>query len=162
MCYLSLALKFNQLNLPEPLMRAVEDLGFESPTPIQAQALPVLLDSRDLAGQAQTGTGKTACFLLAAMTRLLETERPADGPVEAAEVPEAAVECLSPIRLDDRLSCDFDSASVRVGLYVLDCQKAAQQQQCSPAADISISETSTSTDESPVSTIDVDADASTI
>ena len=54
-------------------------MGFETPTPIQAEALPALLDNRDLAGQAQTGTGKTACFLLAAMTRLLETKRPEDG-----------------------------------------------------------------------------------
>jgi ATP-dependent RNA helicase RhlB len=67
------------MNLPEPLLRAVEDLGFETPTPIQSKALPVLLGGSDLAGQAQTGTGKTACFLLAAMTRLLETKRPKNG-----------------------------------------------------------------------------------
>ena len=67
------------MNLPAPLLRAVEDLGFETPTAIQAQALPVLLGGSDLAGQAQTGTGKTACFLLAAMTRLTESNRPKDG-----------------------------------------------------------------------------------
>lgn len=67
------------MNLPAPLLRAVEDLGFETPTAIQAQALPVLLGGSDLAGQAQTGTGKTACFLLAAMTRLTESNRPKNG-----------------------------------------------------------------------------------
>lgn len=71
------------MNLPEALLRAVEDLGFESPTPIQAKALPLLLEGKDVAGQAQTGTGKTACFLLAAMTRLLESERPSDGSPRA-------------------------------------------------------------------------------
>ncbi len=55
------------------------DLGFETATPIQAQGLPHLLGGRDLTGQAQTGTGKTACFLLAAMTRLLESQRPSGG-----------------------------------------------------------------------------------
>ncbi|MGM0574509.1 MAG: DEAD/DEAH box helicase [Myxococcota bacterium] len=72
-------MKFADLNLPEPLLTAVEELGWETPTPIQAQALPHLLDDEDLAGQAQTGTGKTACFLLAAMKKLLEGERPDDG-----------------------------------------------------------------------------------
>ena len=67
------------MNLPAPLLRAVEDLGFETPTAIQAKALPVLLGGSDLAGQAQTGTGKTACFLLAAMTRLTESNRPKNG-----------------------------------------------------------------------------------
>ena len=67
------------MNLPASLLRAVEDLGFETPTAIQAKALPVLLGGSDLAGQAQTGTGKTACFLLAAMTRLTESSRPKDG-----------------------------------------------------------------------------------
>ncbi len=67
-------MKFEELNLPEPLLRAVEDLGFVNPTPIQEQGLPILLEGRDLCGQAQTGTGKTACFLLAAMRRLLADE----------------------------------------------------------------------------------------
>ena len=67
-------LKFSELNLQEPLLRAVEDLGFEHPTPIQEQGLPILLDGNDLCGQAQTGTGKTACFLLATMERLLKDD----------------------------------------------------------------------------------------
>ena len=112
--YLSLALKFKELNLPEPLMRAVEDLGFETPTPIQAQALPVLLDSRDLAGQAQTGTGKTACFLLAAMTRLLETERPSDGS------PRALI--MAPTReLAIQIAEDADRLGVHTDLRIALC-----------------------------------------
>ncbi len=55
---------FDQLGLSEPIFRAVRDLGFEQPTPIQARAIPPLLAGRDLIGQAQTGTGKTAAFAL--------------------------------------------------------------------------------------------------
>ena len=50
------------LGLPEPLLRAVLDLGFTRPTPIQAAAIPALLSGRDITGVAQTGTGKTAAF----------------------------------------------------------------------------------------------------
>lgn len=55
---------FAELGLSEPIVRAITDLGFESPTPIQAGAIPVLLTGADLIGQAQTGTGKTAAFAL--------------------------------------------------------------------------------------------------
>ncbi len=55
---------FADLALSEPVMRAVSDLGFEAPTPIQARSIPVLLAGRDLIGQAQTGTGKTAAFAI--------------------------------------------------------------------------------------------------
>ncbi len=55
---------FSELGLSEPVARAVNDLGFEMPTPIQARAIPPLLAGRDLIGQAQTGTGKTAAFAL--------------------------------------------------------------------------------------------------
>jgi ATP-dependent RNA helicase DeaD len=58
------ALSFDDLGLAEPIARAVADLGFEAPTAIQARAVPLLLAGRDLIGQAQTGTGKTAAFAL--------------------------------------------------------------------------------------------------
>jgi ATP-dependent RNA helicase DeaD len=61
---------FDDLELTEPLRRAVADAGFESPTPIQARAIPVLLAGRDLIGQAQTGTGKTAAFGLPLLQRI--------------------------------------------------------------------------------------------
>ena len=61
--------KFSDLELSEPVMRAIADLGFEAPTPIQARAIPVLLSGRDLIGQAQTGTGKTAAFALPMINR---------------------------------------------------------------------------------------------
>jgi len=55
---------FTDLNLPEPIQKAVVEQGYEQPSPIQAESIPVLLDGRDLLGQAQTGTGKTAAFAL--------------------------------------------------------------------------------------------------
>ena len=55
---------FADLALSEPVMQAISDLGFEAPTPIQARSIPVLLAGRDLIGQAQTGTGKTAAFAI--------------------------------------------------------------------------------------------------
>ncbi len=63
-------LNFADLGLPEPIQRALDDLGYESPSPIQARTIPFLLAGRDLLGQAQTGTGKTAAFALPLLTQI--------------------------------------------------------------------------------------------
>ena len=55
---------FKDLNLPEPILQALEKVGYEKPSPIQAESIPLLLEGHDLLGQAQTGTGKTAAFAL--------------------------------------------------------------------------------------------------
>jgi len=70
------AVSFGDLDLSEPLLRAVKDEGYEEPTPIQAQAIPHLLDGRDLMGRAQTGSGKTAAFALPIIHLLAKGERP--------------------------------------------------------------------------------------
>jgi ATP-dependent RNA helicase RhlE len=67
------------LGLHERLLRAVREEGYETPTPIQAQAIPHALKGRDLFGAAQTGTGKTAAFVLPILQRLLEAPAPSDG-----------------------------------------------------------------------------------
>ncbi|MGA9851983.1 MAG: ATP-dependent RNA helicase RhlB [Gammaproteobacteria bacterium] len=64
-------LRFETLGLAQPLLRSLTEAGFTRCTPIQAEALPLLLKGQDVAGQAQTGTGKTAAFLLALYQRLL-------------------------------------------------------------------------------------------
>jgi len=69
---------FNGLDLPAPVLEGVREAGFVTMTPIQEGALPLALKGKDVAGQSQTGTGKTAAFLIAAYTRLLRT--PAPGP----------------------------------------------------------------------------------
>ncbi|MGX5732681.1 DEAD/DEAH box helicase [Bosea thiooxidans] len=67
--------KFTDLGLAEPLLKALAAEGYETPTPIQAQAIPHILQGRDLLGAAQTGTGKTAAFALPMLHRLLATPR---------------------------------------------------------------------------------------
>ncbi|MDE2604784.1 MAG: DEAD/DEAH box helicase [Burkholderiales bacterium] len=78
---------FSKLSLAEPLARAVAEMGYESMTPIQAQAIPVVLTGKDVMGAAQTGTGKTAAFSLPLLQRLLKHENsstsPARHPVRA-------------------------------------------------------------------------------
>lgn len=70
---------FNSLALAEPLLKGLNDAGFTYCTPIQAQTLPISLLGKDVAGQAQTGTGKTIAFLLATYETML-FEEPADNP----------------------------------------------------------------------------------
>ncbi|MCW5580935.1 MAG: DEAD/DEAH box helicase, partial [Luteimonas sp.] len=62
--------RFTDFDLPPPLLQALADVGYESPSPIQAATIPPLLAGRDVLGQAQTGTGKTAAFALPALARL--------------------------------------------------------------------------------------------
>ncbi|HED17207.1 MAG TPA: DEAD/DEAH box helicase [Gammaproteobacteria bacterium] len=61
---------FSDLKLAPALLKALEDVGYEQPSPIQAQSIPPLLEGRDILGQAQTGTGKTAAFALPLLSRL--------------------------------------------------------------------------------------------
>ncbi|HEY6621107.1 MAG TPA: DEAD/DEAH box helicase [Steroidobacteraceae bacterium] len=61
---------FRDLGLSDPVLLALADVGYESPSPIQAQTIPVLLSGKDMLGQAQTGTGKTAAFALPALTKI--------------------------------------------------------------------------------------------
>ncbi|MBM75070.1 MAG: DEAD/DEAH box helicase, partial [Proteobacteria bacterium] len=63
---------FRQLDLIEPIMRAVASENYTKPTQIQARAIPVVLEGKDVLGCAQTGTGKTAAFLLPMLQRLTE------------------------------------------------------------------------------------------
>ena len=55
-------IKFEEMNISNEILRAVLDMGFEEATPIQSQAIPVVMSGVDVIGQAQTGTGKTASF----------------------------------------------------------------------------------------------------
>ncbi len=64
--------RFDSFSLPDQVLEGLNDAGFVQCTPIQAQVLPVSLSGRDVAGQAQTGTGKTAAFLVTVYTRLLK------------------------------------------------------------------------------------------
>jgi ATP-dependent RNA helicase RhlB len=76
-------LSFSSLHLPESLQKGLADASFERCTPIQAQTLPVALAGLDIAGQAQTGTGKTAAFLVALYARLMREPIPASRTLNA-------------------------------------------------------------------------------
>ncbi|HEX4243590.1 MAG TPA: DEAD/DEAH box helicase [Steroidobacteraceae bacterium] len=86
-------LTFESLDITESLKRGIAELGFTRCTPIQAQTLPIALAGRDVAGQAQTGTGKTAAFLIALFNRLLTD--PA-APTRPRNAPRAIV--IAPTR----------------------------------------------------------------
>ena len=68
-------MSFSHLGLAEPLVRALEAKGYTSPTPIQRDSIPILLEGRDLLGIAQTGTGKTAAFVLPSIQRMAENAK---------------------------------------------------------------------------------------
>jgi ATP-dependent RNA helicase RhlB len=81
-------LTFESLDIPESLKRGIAELGYTRCTPIQAQTLPVALAGRDVAGQAQTGTGKTAAFLIALLNRLItSSHRRVNSPCRSIPMP---------------------------------------------------------------------------
>ncbi|HGX9741871.1 TPA: DEAD/DEAH box helicase [Neisseria meningitidis] len=76
-----MSIKFADLNLDKNILSAVSSEGYESPTPIQAQAIPFALEGRNIMASAQTGSGKTAAFLLPTLQRLTKrSEKPGKGP----------------------------------------------------------------------------------
>lgn len=87
-------INFESLPVPEPLLKGIRDADFKTCTPIQSKSLPLTLAKKDLAGQAQTGTGKTAAFLITLFTRLLEN-KPDPAP-KNKEGPRALI--LAPTR----------------------------------------------------------------
>ena len=103
--------RFLDLALNEKVQHGVQYAGFEYCTPIQAMTLPVLLEGRDLAGKAQTGTGKTAAFLLAAFTRMLA------APLENRKNGSVRMLVLAPTReLAMQIHKDAETLGVYTGL----------------------------------------------
>jgi ATP-dependent RNA helicase RhlB len=91
-------MKFSEMGLPEALLKGINDAGFTGCTPIQEKSLPLSLAGKDVAGQAQTGTGKTAAFLITLFTRLMRAEagEPPRGRGAAHSQPRALI--LAPTR----------------------------------------------------------------
>ena len=77
-------MRFEELNLAPQILEALKACGYDEPTPIQAQTIPAVLAGSDLIGSAQTGTGKTAAFVLPALHRIA-------GPTQRAGRPGAQV-----------------------------------------------------------------------
>jgi ATP-dependent helicase YprA (DUF1998 family) len=77
--------RFADLCLSDPVMQAIREVGYETPSPIQAATIPPLLDGRDVLGQAQTGTGKTAAFALPMLERIDLKQKSAAGTGAGAD-----------------------------------------------------------------------------
>ena len=113
---------FSNLSLAEPLARAVAEMGYETMTPIQEQAIPVVLQGRDVMGAAQTGTGKTAAFALPLLQRMMKHENastsPARHPVRALVLlptRELAVQVAEQVKLYSKYT-NLNSAVVFGGM----------------------------------------------
>ena len=103
--------RFDQLGLDPALLRAVRELRYERPTPIQARAIPIVLGGQDLLGCAQTGTGKTAAFALPILDRLFRSHARAEGRRSIRTL------VLAPTReLASQIAADFQNYGQYTGL----------------------------------------------
>ncbi|MFL2554737.1 MAG: DEAD/DEAH box helicase [Candidatus Rariloculaceae bacterium] len=102
-------LEFSSLRLPGKLLEGIVDAGFSRCTPIQSKTLPLALRGQDVAGQAQTGTGKTAAFLVALFSRLIETTP------QPAKIPETRALILAPTR---ELAVQIHADAVQLGKHL--------------------------------------------
>ena len=126
--------RFHDLNLPDELMHAIQDLGFEYCSPIQAQILPHTLTGKDAIGKAQTGTGKTAAFLITFIYDLLKAraEQGEDAPKQPLGTPRALVvaptrELVTQIGEDARKLCKYAQLNVVTLIGGADFNKQSQQ-----------------------------------
>lgn len=103
-------IRFDNFSLHETLQRGLDDAGFTRCTPIQAMTLPITLAGRDVAGQAQTGTGKTAAFLVALYNRLLTRD---SLPERRVEDPRAVI--LAPTR---ELAIQIEKDAAQIGKHI--------------------------------------------
>ncbi|MDR1003104.1 MAG: DEAD/DEAH box helicase [Oscillospiraceae bacterium] len=91
-------IKFSDLGLSEPLLKAIEDIGFEEPTAIQRSTIPLVMSGRDVIGQSQTGTGKTAAFTIPAIERIDPSKRRDTQVLIMCPTRELAVQACDEIR----------------------------------------------------------------
>jgi ATP-dependent RNA helicase DeaD len=82
---------FADLDIPAPILKALKEVGYETPSPIQAATIPLLMEGRDVLGQAQTGTGKTAAFALPVLSRI-DVKNPAVQALVLAPTRELAIQ----------------------------------------------------------------------
>jgi len=104
---------FSSLELSKPILKAIQDVGYDTPTPIQAQSIPAALEGRDVLGSAQTGTGKTAAFAIPTLSRLMAHKPEKTG--RGLTKPRALI--LSPTReLAAQIQASFASYGRHTGL----------------------------------------------
>jgi ATP-dependent RNA helicase RhlB len=100
-------MRFEDLDIPAPVLEGIKAAGFVACTPVQAMTLPAALKGRDIAAQAQTGTGKTAAFLIAVFSRMLTTPAPGQGPSPRALVIAPTRELVVQIETEAKLLGGF-------------------------------------------------------
>ncbi|WP_323845603.1 ATP-dependent RNA helicase RhlB [Microbulbifer magnicolonia] len=117
--------RFHDLGLPLPLMRAIHDLGFQYCSPIQGRSLPHTLNGHDLVGKAQTGTGKTAAFLITIIDDLLKN--PFEGERYAGEARTLIIaptrELVMQIADDAKALCKYTDLEIHTLVGGMDYQK---------------------------------------
>ncbi|NMC74620.1 MAG: DEAD/DEAH box helicase [Geobacteraceae bacterium] len=116
-------MKFTELNLPEQVLRGIEAAGFTECTPIQEKTLPLALGGKDVAGQAQTGTGKTAAFLITLFTRLLSRPKEAKESHPRALILAPTRELVVQIEKDAQLLGSHAGFSIQAIYGGVDYQK---------------------------------------
>ena len=126
-------MRFDDLGLAPDLLRAIADQGYAEPTPIQAQAIPIVLSGQDLMGGAQTGTGKTAAFTLPLLQRILAfasaSPSPARHPVRVlmlAPTRELAIQVHESVKtyskyIPIRSSCVFGGVDIKPQIAEIRC-----------------------------------------
>ncbi|MBL73238.1 ATP-dependent RNA helicase RhlB [Idiomarina sp.] len=130
--------RFETLGLHDKIQQALTSAGFENCTPIQALSLPVALSNQDVAGQAQTGTGKTLAFLLATFNRLMQSQKSSEaGPraIIMAPTRELAIQIANDAKILTQ-TCELKTAVIYGGEGY-----EAQQQQLADKPDIIIGTT---------------------
>ncbi|QGG80529.1 DEAD/DEAH box helicase [Litorivicinus lipolyticus] len=125
--------RFHDLDLPHALLRAIQDLGFEYCSPIQAESLPLCLDGYDMIGKAQTGTGKTAAFLVNLIDTFLRDPRPNRKPGSPRALVLAPTrELVMQIAKDAEGLCKYTDLNVQEIVGGIDYQKQREDLRAAP------------------------------
>ncbi|RJQ52224.1 MAG: DEAD/DEAH box helicase [Nitrospiraceae bacterium] len=120
-------MKFEELNIPEKVMQGIRAAGFTECTPVQAQTLPEALRGKDIAAQAQTGTGKTAAFLIAVFSRMLTISPPGRGPSPRALIIAPTRELVIQINAEAKLLGGFTGFRIVPVFGGIDYQKQREE-----------------------------------
>jgi ATP-dependent RNA helicase RhlB len=114
---------FEELNIPEAVLKGIRAAGFSKCTPVQEAALPVALSGRDVAVQAQTGTGKTAVFLITLLSRMLELPSTGPGPSPRALIVAPTRELVAQIHAEAKMLGQFTDFNIVPIFGGMDYQK---------------------------------------
>lgn len=117
--------KFDEFNLPADLLAGLDEAGFRYCTPIQAQSLPVSLEGKDIAGQAQTGTGKTAAFLVTTFVKLMKNIKNRKAGMPSALIIAPTRELALQVYEDARLLGKYTRLTTGLAIGGIDYRKQA-------------------------------------